>query len=120
MSGGIRWRPNWWRTRKAVLAENDRLRSLLDESVEVRVQRMCADEGGIDMVLRGGLLPAVVEMFAVAFEEHNATNYLEIKGHHERLGFLTVTIQKCDGKTPHELRMAAEAELAKLKAGATP
>lgn len=38
-----------------------------------------------------------------------APNYVEIRADHEEHGALTLTIQRRDGKTPHEKRVEAEA-----------
>ena len=46
----------------------------------------------------------------------DAPNYVEISFHHtETSQRYIITVQKADGKTPHQLRMEAEKELAELK-----
>ena len=42
--------------------------------------------------------------------EDEAANYTETQVTHDRLGYLIMTIQRASGKTPHQLRRAAEAE----------
>lgn len=44
----------------------------------------------------------------------NSSNYAEIAVEHPKLGDLTMTLQRKNGMTPHQLRLKAEAEVAEL------
>lgn len=61
----------------------------------------------------------IFELLAVllcdALKAKPAPNYVECSFGHTELGPLTVHIQKRTGKTPHQLRLEAEAELIELK-----
>jgi len=51
---------------------------------------------------------ALAESYAQMLEEMGAKNYIEVDVHHERIGGITMTLQKRNGKTPHELKIEAE------------
>jgi hypothetical protein len=105
-----------WPYADELCRENELLRAALHDAAEVFVKKIVAEHGSVDMVLQGALLPGIVEVFAVAFEDHDATNYLEMRGLHSRLGTVTIRVQRHDGKTPHELYDEAKAEVARLRA----
>lgn len=75
--------------------------------------------GDMTLGLEGGACQLLAESFAEQFLTHGSINYLEVtmqsrvKMPGERL---VVTIQRCAGKTPHQLRGEAEAELQRLRA----
>lgn len=66
--------------------------------------------------------PALAQYIALGFAEiiHKSENYTELKFEVAQPTvygeWITVTVQKNSGKTPHEFRVALELEVAKLKA----
>ena len=103
--------------------ENDQLRTMLSERLldETRLVDFAIANGGLAMGLRGGAAQLLAEMLADQIESTGAVNYLEVRFTSRTIApgeRYLVTIQKCVGKTPHELRLAAECELARLSATA--
>ena len=108
------------RTIAKLEAENAELRECLaDRVVNETLVTGLVMESGITMGLKGGAAQLLGEMLAAQIEETGAINYLELNftsrtiAPNERY---VVTIQKCSGRTPHQLRLVAEAELARLRA----
>lgn len=101
---------------------NAELRHELD-----RVRQQLADmvSGAItieDIAIQNGVITLqagteLARVMACQFREivKDAANYVEMKFHDGEGGKILVTVQKCEGKTPHQLRMIAEKELATLK-----
>ena len=76
-------------------------------------------ENGV-ITLKGPLIPLLAEAMAQMLRPDGRSepaNYTETAVTHEELGPLTLTLQRKSGKTPHELRLAAEtrAEQAELR-----
>lgn len=107
-------------TTEALLEENERLRhELMKKAVsEIAIVEMKARDGGLDVQLEGGACQLIAEAFAHQLKESGANNYIEMSfvskvvSPGERL---VVTLQRASGKTPHQLRAAAENELQQLK-----
>lgn len=83
------------------------------------IKELHATEGSMDLYIQQN--PEHAQFMAHCFASlvAESPNYTEMQFDllaplDSRLQRLTVTIQKCGGKTPHELRMAAEKKLAEL------
>ncbi|ABE46843.1 hypothetical protein [Polaromonas sp. JS666] len=66
---------------------------------------------GNRLALQGGAASLLAEMFAAQFDGCTAENYLEVTFTSSQIlpgERFVVTVQKCSGQTPHELRQAAE------------
>ena len=66
---------------------------------------------GNRLALQGGAAALLAEMFAAQFDESTAENYLEVSFTSKQIlpdERFAVTVQKCSGQTPHQLRRAAE------------
>lgn len=103
-----------------LVAENDRLHSLLAEKMvsEVLIEDINIRDNGLNIQMKGGAAQILAECFAQQFIESGATNYLEVSFASEKLmpgESLVVTLQKVSGKTPHRFRMEAEAKLQELE-----
>jgi hypothetical protein len=103
-----------WREIKRLQRSNDRLYKALSEPLLTGVE---INNGSLDLWFEkdqpGPKLLA--GMFYGMFLEHpDAINYLETTLSCPE-GQIVVTVQRWDGKTPHELRLEAENELRKLK-----
>lgn len=100
-------------TYDALLAENDRLRELLAEKVvsSTMLTGLVPDDGGMMLGFEGGACGMLAQVFGDQFYESKAINYLELRfdsAKHPELGQLVVTLQRVEGKTPHQLRELAE------------
>lgn len=98
----------------------DEIERLRDGAVE-RLMRetlftgMVPTDRGVEMGLQGGAAHLLAESLAESFREGKGINYVEIRFESRQAvpgeRFL-VTVQRTAGKTPHELRVEAEAALA--------
>lgn len=100
-------------------AENTRLRELLAEKVvkATMLTGLVPDDGGMTLGFEGGACGMLAQVFGDQFYESKAINYLELRfdsAKHPELGSLVVTLQRVDGKTPHQLREVAEAQARRL------
>ena len=111
----------------AMLAEIERLRAEVAGLREALAQKvvdqtmltgLTVQDGGLTMGLQGGAAGLLAEMLAQQFKDGGGINYLQLS-FTSSVTFpgeaLIVTVQKCSGKTPHQLRMEAEAEAAQLR-----
>lgn len=81
-----------------------------------KLKKLAIDEKGMELELEQD--PELAKWIATCFASlvANATNYTEMQfrtvaKYHGKWDWLTVTIQKFNGKTPHQLRRESEAEL---------
>lgn len=107
-------------TRAALRREMKRRREAEDDltrATDPTLKELRLKDGTFDMELVGGACERMMAIFATSLI--GAPNYREaqLRGHSnitgEQLAF-TVTVQKQDGKTPHELRREAEANASAL------
>lgn len=98
--------------------ENDRLRqALADEAVhQTLIKDLTIGPNGIKGQFEGGAAQLLAESFAQQFSESGATNYIEFHFTGADTGPLLVTLQRRDGKTPHQLRAEAEGHVGRLRA----
>ena len=79
---------------------------------------LTVQDGGLTMGLQGGAAGLLAEMLTQQFKDGGGINYLQLSFTSSVAlpgeAFI-VTVQKCSGKTPHQLRMEAEAEAAGLR-----
>lgn len=68
------------------------------------------DQGGYDIFLDGEGVKYLSALLAQPFLDKSATNYIEWKVDHPDTGPLAMTVQRLQGKSPHEFRTQAEAE----------
>lgn len=100
----------------ALIAENERLRDLLAEKVvnSTMLTGLIPEDGGMTVGFEGGACGMLAQLFGDQFYESKAINYLELRfdsAKHPELGSLVVTLQRVDGKTPHQLREVAETQV---------
>jgi hypothetical protein len=93
-------------------AENSELREGLCKGLDEKT--MLTDlgvrDGGLFAQVEGGAAGVLAAAFAEQFTQAGGVNYVEVSFSHPKTGPLTVTLQRCAGKTPHQLRAVAEAE----------
>ena len=99
---------------KAAEAEIERLNALLEERFDdVRLVRY--ENGQFDF--SDGPIPYIAAYLAEMFDQGDGANanYFEVGINHRKVGPMTLTVQRTEGKTPHQLRKEAEAERDALK-----
>ena len=103
---------------EAAEKENAKLREALAQKVtsETILRDLNVGNGSINASFEGGAVRLFVDAFANQFVESGAANYLEMQFHSEATGPLVVTLQRANGKTPHQLRAEAEQERDALRA----
>lgn len=107
------------RTNASLESENAALREqlsarVMDETVVTELHL----RDGMHLGIEGGACRLLAESFAEQFVESGALNYLEMTLESRRAmpgERFVVTMQRCAGKTPHQLRAEAERELAELR-----
>ena len=67
--------------------------------------------------LKADFVPLFIGWMAEWFWEQGGMNYVEVEAFHPETGPLIFTMQRKQGKTPHELRCEAEAQLERLALG---
>lgn len=110
-----------YRANEALEAENAKLRDALADKVsaETLLTELNMQGSGINMRFEGGAAGILAQSFVSMFGKHAANNYIELS-FDSKLGPIMVTVQRRDKKTPHMLRMEAEAELERLRGGTAP
>ena len=89
--------------------EIERLEKVISDPVLAGIE---ANEGGVNMMFKGAAPNILAGMFVGILDENpDAQNYITFKFFHERHGLILITVQRYNGKTPHELRKEAEAKL---------
>ena len=73
-------------------------------------------DGGLYAGIEGGAAGLLAAGFAEQFVEAGGVNYVEVSFTHPKTGPLVVTLQRTQGKTPHQLRVEAESERDQLRA----
>ena len=106
----VRWSTRWAWEKEAGTAEGF-----------AKITEMHANNEGMEVIFEQD--PALAQYIGMAMASMvaEAPNYCEMsftpkvkwKGRHQ---FITITVQKTSGKTPHQLRMVAESEVIRLKA----
>ncbi|MFC8749730.1 hypothetical protein [Pseudomonas oryzihabitans] len=96
-------------------AENSSLRDALADKVvdSTKLRAFLPADGGFTIGLEGGPCALLADAFGEQLYTSEAINYLQLtftSGAYPDLGEIVVTLQRCTGKTPHELRIDAERE----------
>ena len=102
-------------------AENSSLRDALADKVvdSTKLRAFLPADGGFTIGLEGSACALLADAFGEQLYTSEAINYLQLtftSGAYPDLGEIVVTLQRCTGKTPHELRINAEQERDQLKA----
>lgn len=106
------------KTIERLRSENENLRKALAEKAvsQTMLRELSVGNGSINAAFEGGAAHLLADAFADQFLESEATNYLEVHLHSAATGPLVVTLQRVNGKTPHQLRAEAEKERDALRA----
>lgn len=103
---------------KAELAEaNAKIEQLAGMLANPELTAINIGNGSLDVGLRGVAPQIFAAAFARQFKDSGGINYVEMRmvTADPSVGELLVTLQRLDGKTPHQLRMEAEAALAEAR-----
>lgn len=65
--------------------------------------------------IKADFVPLFIGWMAEWFKEQGGINYVEVQACHPRTGPLLFTMQRQEGKTPHELRCEAETRICALE-----
>lgn len=97
---------------EAAESENAKLRIALAEKVtsETTLRDLNVGNGFINATFEGGAVQPMLDALADQFVESGASNYIEMQFHSKAALSLLFTLQRVDGKTPHQLRAEAEQE----------
>jgi hypothetical protein len=104
--------------------ENAELREALADKLvkQTLLKRLVAENGEMKLEMEGGACRLMAETFGTMLLESKAANYIEtmfelggVEGHPKAV--ILVTVQRGEGKTPHQLR--TEAEQARDESGQT-
>lgn len=99
-------------------AENGKFRDGLAKglSEKTMLTELAMRNGGLYAGIEGGAAAVLASAFAEQFTSSGGINYVEVSFTHPKTGPLIVTLQRTQGKTPHQLRDEAEAERDTLRA----
>ena len=94
--------------------DNKVLSEALTEKVasETMLRNLSVGDGSFNASFEGGAVHPLVAALSGQFSESGAENYLEMHFHSPATGPLVTTVQRDNGKTPHQLREAAEKDIA--------
>ena len=95
-----------------------KLRIALAEKVtsEATLRDLNVGNGFINATFEEGVVQPILDALADQFVESGSSNYIEMRFHSEATGPLLLTLQRVNGKTPHQLRTEAEKERDILRA----
>lgn len=96
-------------------AAAERYRRLTEK--EITLEQLVAEQGGLSATVSHELCGLMADSFLKMLDEGNAPNYVEMsfKKRGEADVCILVTVQRAQGKTPHQLRMIAEEKLKRLQ-----
>lgn len=97
--------------REEVAALRDALADKVVDSTKLR--SLVPEDGGFTIGVEGGAAGLMAHAFGEQLYTSEAINYLQMtftSNAYPDLGQIVVTLQRCTGKTPHELRIDAERE----------
>ena len=103
---------------EATEKEIAKLRIALAEKVtsEATLRDLSIGNGFINATFEEGAVQPILDALADQFVESGASNYIEMQLHSKAALSLLFTLQRVDGKTPHQLRAEAENERDSLRA----
>ena len=95
----------------AVTSERDKYRDMVNEGTrDIMLNEFNMRGAHFEIELHHPVFSVVAIQAAQYLTEKKADNYVEMKVWTKEHGDVTITVQKCKGKTPHEIRKEAEQE----------
>ena len=73
------------------------------------------EDNGLEISAQHAGAKLIAESLYKSLEQTSAKNYLEVSFFHPEEGYIVVTLQRTNGKTPHQLLEEKERELEKLR-----
>jgi hypothetical protein len=106
-----------WPVLEAAEKEITKLRIALAEKVtsEATLRDLNVENNFINATFEGDAIQLMLDALADQFAESGASNYIEMQ-FHSKAGPFLFTLQRVDGKTPHQLLAEAEEERDALRA----
>lgn len=100
-------------TNEELLEENAELKRQIERFSDPSKAKLVSFEGG-EFQFEAPIVTLMAEYLAQMLEVqgHEVSNYCQISVNHDRLGELTLLLQRKNGKTPHQLKKEAEEKLA--------
>lgn len=95
----------------------ERMRKVIDK--EITLKDMVIENGGVSLAVSHELCGIMADSFLKMLDEGQAPNYMEMtfKKRGEFDPCIIVTVQRAQGKTPHQLRMEAEERALRAQEG---
>ena len=85
---------------------------------DIMIRDLAVRNGGLDLAVEGGAAGLLAEMLAKQQVDSGGVNYVELSFISKVCApgeMFLVTVQRCAGKTPHQLRAEAEKALAETR-----
>lgn len=102
------------KTKAELEAENKELRQRIWDFANPEKAELVSFTEGIPS-FRHPLVPIFFESLAQMLTITGATNYVETEAYSKNEGHMILTVQRWKGKTPHQLRQEAEAEVSRIQ-----
>lgn len=114
---------NWFLSKipavRELIKENEKFRGQLQKLAanETTLYDVAIENGGLNITICGDTIRLMAAQMKKLLEEYKAQNYIQfgLREKGELEDSILVTVQKKEGKTPHELRMEAENKVTALE-----
>lgn len=94
--------------------EIDRLEKILTGEPLLK-QLEFSPEAGLNLAMSHPIVAALMIQLVSFFELAGGKNYVEMQVKHPEKGIFLMTVQRVEGKTPHQLRVEAEFRVSELE-----
>ena len=81
---------------------------------QTTISDIAIENNAITLEASTKMVHIMAAQMATVLDGHDAENYVEMQMQHEDGRRFAVTVQRCEGKTPHEKRVEAESQLRQL------
>lgn len=104
---------------RELIKENEKFRGQLQKLAanETTLYDVAVENGGLNITICGDTIRLMAAQMKKLLEEYKAQNYIQfgLREKGELEDSILVTVQRKEGKTPHELRMEAESKVKGLE-----
>ena len=91
------------------------MKKVLSGNASAVIDELGFNQNRVELIVRQPVISLFLLEFSEFWIESGAENYIEMAGTDNRVGDFTITIQRVDGKTPHQLKTEAFEENERLK-----
>lgn len=107
----------WILRRFAYVRELERISDQHTELVtgKATIHDIALRNGAFTVQVSSQMVHVLAEQMATVLDEYDAPNYVEARLRHRDGRSFVVTVQRCEGKSPHQIRKQLEEEIARLK-----